>query len=66
MPIGESHKCYSFALSNLLFILHCSWEPEANLESCQRLLASFWEHIGVDDKDYKPGTILEAKPEWIG
>ena len=27
---------------------------------------SFWEHISIDDEDYEPGTILEARPEWIG
>ncbi|KIM45570.1 hypothetical protein M413DRAFT_8721 [Hebeloma cylindrosporum] len=29
-----------------------SWEPEENLEACGRLLASFWEHVGLDDGDY--------------
>ncbi|KAF8746326.1 hypothetical protein AX14_000109 [Amanita brunnescens Koide BX004] len=42
-----------------------SWEPEENVAGCQRLLTSFWEHIGVDDKDYNVGYIAEADKQWI-
>ncbi|KAK2461748.1 hypothetical protein APHAL10511_006211 [Amanita phalloides] len=42
-----------------------SWEPEENVANCQRLLASFWEHIGVDDKDYNVGYEVEADEQWI-
>ncbi|KJA26132.1 hypothetical protein HYPSUDRAFT_37011 [Hypholoma sublateritium FD-334 SS-4] len=42
-----------------------SWEPAANLDACQRLLGSFWEHIGTDNQDYHPGIVLEASKDWI-
>ncbi|PFH54677.1 hypothetical protein AMATHDRAFT_44493 [Amanita thiersii Skay4041] len=34
-----------------------SWEPEENVANCQRLLQSFWNHIGLDDKDYQVGYV---------
>ncbi|KAF9015377.1 hypothetical protein BDQ17DRAFT_1536047 [Cyathus striatus] len=42
-----------------------TWEPEANLTECERLLRSFWEHIGVDNEDYQIGYVVEAKDDWI-
>ncbi|KAF8203154.1 hypothetical protein BJ912DRAFT_343792 [Pholiota molesta] len=42
-----------------------SWEPHENVESCERLLESFWNHIGNDDNDYFPGYIVSASEEWI-
>ncbi|PPQ95658.1 hypothetical protein CVT26_008687 [Gymnopilus dilepis] len=42
-----------------------SWEPEENLESCERLLASFWRHVGMDDEDYPIGYVVKAKKSWI-
>ncbi|KAF8649832.1 hypothetical protein AX16_005596 [Volvariella volvacea WC 439] len=43
----------------------CSWEPEQNVAGCQRLLSSFWNHIGLDNKDYAIGHIFEASEKWI-
>jgi len=43
-----------------------SWEPEENLEACSRLLASFWEHVGMDNKDYPIGFEIKAQKDWIG
>ncbi|KAF8640769.1 hypothetical protein AX17_000419 [Amanita inopinata Kibby_2008] len=42
-----------------------SWEPEENVADCQRLLASFWEHIGLDNEDYPVGYTVPAKEHWI-
>jgi hypothetical protein len=42
-----------------------SWEPEENLASCQRLIQSFWQHIGHDDQDYPVGYQVHAELEWI-
>ena len=43
-----------------------SWEPERNVVGCDRLLASFWKHIGSDDNDYEEGYEFVADPDWIG
>lgn len=43
-----------------------SWEPTENVEGCERLLKSFWNHIGVDNEDYEEGYVVEASPEWVG
>ncbi|KAI0786051.1 hypothetical protein C8Q75DRAFT_300378 [Abortiporus biennis] len=42
-----------------------TWEPEENVAGCDRLLASFWEHVGVDNKDYTAGHEIPAEAEWI-
>ncbi|KAI0702474.1 hypothetical protein BC835DRAFT_1320860 [Cytidiella melzeri] len=42
-----------------------SWEPAANLQSCERLLKSFWANIGLDDNVYEPGYTVEPTKEWI-
>ncbi|TCD70074.1 hypothetical protein EIP91_005056 [Steccherinum ochraceum] len=42
-----------------------SWEPEANLEGCQRLRDSFWLDIGMDEDHYPIGHVAEASKEWI-
>ncbi|KAF8973779.1 hypothetical protein BDZ97DRAFT_1776820 [Flammula alnicola] len=42
-----------------------SWEPESNLEGCKRLLSSFWEHVGLDNRDYLAGYEVKASKEWI-
>ncbi|KAI0307557.1 hypothetical protein B0F90DRAFT_1674737 [Multifurca ochricompacta] len=42
-----------------------SWEPAENVEQCDRLLRSFWRHIGMDDEDYSPGDQFDAHPWWI-
>lgn len=42
-----------------------SWEPERNVQGCERLLSSFWDNVGMDDGDYDPGYVTEAKPAWI-
>ncbi|KAJ6604314.1 hypothetical protein DFH09DRAFT_1300551 [Mycena vulgaris] len=42
-----------------------TWEPAVGLMACQRLLASFWDEIGLDDKDYPEGTLVEASEKWI-
>jgi hypothetical protein len=46
-------------------IKFCSWEPEGNVASCQRLLGSFWKHVGMDDIDHPVGYQVEAEPKWI-
>ncbi|KAH9043764.1 hypothetical protein EDB85DRAFT_2080724 [Lactarius pseudohatsudake] len=42
-----------------------SWEPAENVVQCDRLLSSFWKHIGIDDQDYSPGDRFDAQPSWI-
>ncbi|TFY65795.1 hypothetical protein EVG20_g5292 [Dentipellis fragilis] len=42
-----------------------SWEPSENVHSCDRLLRSFWTHVGTDNEDYEPGYLVEAEPSWI-
>ncbi|KAF9056385.1 hypothetical protein BJ165DRAFT_509238 [Panaeolus papilionaceus] len=42
-----------------------SWEPQENVSSCVRLLQSFWDHVGTDNKDYLPGYEVSAKESWI-
>ncbi|KAI0271558.1 hypothetical protein BC834DRAFT_860173 [Gloeopeniophorella convolvens] len=42
-----------------------SWEPAENVEQCDRLLNSFWRHVGMDDEDYAPGDECKAEPWWI-
>ncbi|KAG8220012.1 hypothetical protein J3R82DRAFT_1023 [Butyriboletus roseoflavus] len=42
-----------------------SWEPSANVRQCERLLASFWKHIGTDNNDYPIGYETAAGEEWI-
>ena len=44
----------------------CRWEPEENLQGCPRLLESFWQDVGTDDRDYPIGYITEPSTEWIG
>ncbi|KAG6850314.1 hypothetical protein H0H93_014889 [Arthromyces matolae] len=44
---------------------HNSWEPEENVAGCQRLLASFWNHVGTDDGDYLVGYEVAADEKWI-
>ncbi|KAH9075786.1 hypothetical protein EDB83DRAFT_2352309 [Lactarius deliciosus] len=36
-----------------------------NVVQCDRLLSSFWKHIGIDDQDYSPGDRFDAQPAWI-
>ncbi|KZT21687.1 hypothetical protein NEOLEDRAFT_1181525 [Neolentinus lepideus HHB14362 ss-1] len=42
-----------------------TWEPEDNLQGCERLLRSFWDHIGTDDEDYPIGYTVRARSDWI-
>lgn len=42
-----------------------TWEPEENLQGCERLLKSFWGHIGLDDEDYPVGYTVSATKTWI-
>ncbi|KAJ3873969.1 hypothetical protein F5051DRAFT_108541 [Lentinula edodes] len=44
---------------------HDTWEPEEHIANCQRLLASFWQEIGTDDKDYDPGYQCAPSEAWI-
>lgn len=50
-----------FSLLNLT----CSWEPQQNVKQCERLLTSFWKHIGTDDEDYHVGYEVAAQDDWI-
>jgi hypothetical protein len=43
-----------------------SWEPAENVEQCDRLLRSFWKHVGMDNDDYTPGDQFDAEDWWIG
>lgn len=43
----------------------CSWEPQENVQQCERLLTSFWKHIGTDDNDYSVGYEIAAQDYWI-
>ena len=43
-----------------------SWEPAENVEQCDRLLRSFWKHVGMDNADYTPGDQFDAQEWWIG
>jgi hypothetical protein len=43
-----------------------SWEPTANLKSCDRLLDSFWKQFENDVDDYPIGARVYAPDEWIG
>ncbi|KIK63961.1 hypothetical protein GYMLUDRAFT_425244 [Collybiopsis luxurians FD-317 M1] len=42
-----------------------TWEPQKNIANCQRLLASFWAEIGVDNDDYYPGWEGVPSEKWI-
>ncbi|KAF8559316.1 hypothetical protein OG21DRAFT_1493233 [Imleria badia] len=42
-----------------------SWEPTGNVQQCDRLLASFWKHVGTDDEDYPIGYEIAATEDWI-
>ncbi|KIJ05620.1 hypothetical protein PAXINDRAFT_103699, partial [Paxillus involutus ATCC 200175] len=42
-----------------------SWEPAENVKQCDRLLASFWKHVGTDDEDYSIGYEVDAGEDWI-
>ncbi|KAG5639362.1 hypothetical protein H0H81_003506 [Sphagnurus paluster] len=46
-------------------IPYSSWEPETNVAGCQRLLSSFWAHVGTDNADYPVGYMVEASEKWI-
>ncbi|KAG2155418.1 hypothetical protein DEU56DRAFT_724594 [Suillus clintonianus] len=42
-----------------------TWEPQDNVKQCDRLLNSFWGHVGTDDDDYSVGFEITAKDYWI-
>ncbi|KAI0936045.1 hypothetical protein AcV5_004288 [Taiwanofungus camphoratus] len=42
-----------------------TWEPEENVQGCERLLNGFWKDVGTDNEDYPPGYIVHATPSWI-
>jgi hypothetical protein len=42
-----------------------TWEPAPNVSKCERLLCSFWDHVGNDDDDYSIGYEIAAKDHWI-
>jgi hypothetical protein len=44
---------------------NCSWEPVENVHDCTRLVNSFWDHVGPDNKDYMAGYEVHAKKWWI-
>ena len=63
MRLGSASCLVAFG--EFLTINAFSWEPKANVRGCQRLLDSFWDHIGIDDEDYADGFQVEAKKGWI-
>ncbi|KAG9314571.1 hypothetical protein JVU11DRAFT_5373 [Chiua virens] len=42
-----------------------SWEPSENVQQCDRLLTSFWKHVGMDNGDYPVAYEIAAEGEWI-
>jgi len=56
-----------FAFTYYACLTQCkiSWEPQENLKQCERLLTSFWKHIGTDDDDYSVGYEAVAQDSWI-
>jgi hypothetical protein len=63
---SDADRCVHAVILYLTYVtLSNSWEPENNVKECQRLLKSFWTHIGIDEEDYPPGYSIEASPEWI-
>ncbi|KAG2350636.1 hypothetical protein BDR05DRAFT_985641 [Suillus weaverae] len=42
-----------------------TWEPTRNVSQCERLLCSFWDHIGNDNNDYPIGYEIAARDYWI-
>ncbi|THH02520.1 hypothetical protein EW026_g379 [Hermanssonia centrifuga] len=42
-----------------------SWEPSENVAGCERLLKSFWRHVGDDNEDYPVGYETFATEDWI-
>ncbi|KAK7694392.1 hypothetical protein QCA50_001578 [Cerrena zonata] len=42
-----------------------SWEPEENVQTCDRLLRSFWRNFPEDNTDYPEGHVLHAPDAWI-
>lgn len=36
------------------------------MEGCERLLKSFWKHVGRDNEDYEEGYVVVAEEDWIG
>ncbi|KAG0703113.1 hypothetical protein DFH29DRAFT_803977 [Suillus ampliporus] len=42
-----------------------TWEPQQNVKQCDRLLNSFWKHVGTDDDDYSVGYEITARDHWI-
>jgi len=62
MRIG-GHR--SIRIRSFVTLNACSWEPTANVQQCDRLLASFWKHVGTDDNDYEIGYEVAADKNWI-
>ncbi|KAH9947674.1 hypothetical protein B0H21DRAFT_737547 [Amylocystis lapponica] len=44
-----------------------NYDSDSNRErsGCDRLLNSFWHHVGLDDEDYNEGYEVRAEDEWI-
>ncbi|KAG6861207.1 hypothetical protein C0995_002556 [Termitomyces sp. Mi166 len=57
--------CAVLANSSRVMLNILPWEPEENVAGCQRLLASFWAHVGTDDNDYDIGYEVAADEKWI-
>src|SRR6266702_3922193 len=64
MKTGEK-KINPTTCHNLSLSPRSSWEPAENVVQCDRLLSSFWKHVGLDDRDYSPGDRFDAQPSWI-
>lgn len=45
-----------------------SWEPSSGIEpTCERLLNSFWEHVGPEKRQYSGIRYqVVAEKDWIG
>ncbi|KAF9485415.1 hypothetical protein BDN70DRAFT_890287 [Pholiota conissans] len=42
-----------------------SWEPYQHVQSCVRLLASFWDHVGINNKHDVSCRNVTASEDWI-
>lgn len=65
MALMRTGNATTYSRIYILADIAFSWEPESNVAGCQRLLASFWDHVGTDNKDYSINHTIKAKEKWI-
>ncbi|KDR73701.1 hypothetical protein GALMADRAFT_158176 [Galerina marginata CBS 339.88] len=42
-----------------------TWEPQENLQQCERLVKGFWENVGPEKRQYEVGFVLKPDEDWI-